>query len=530
MNKLMASLTALTALSIVATAATAAPEAGDLVDSNTLEAKPHAHTRTTTITDQLENFNPEAERAVRAQQWDNAQAASATVAAPQISYDRVMTHLKAFQKIADENNGDRSHGRPGYWASVQYVKKFLDEAGFDVTIQEFQARGATGYNLIADLPGGNEDRTVIVGAHLDSVPDVAAISDNATGSAGILEVALEAAKAKQAGVTPQNHMRFIWFGAEELAMVGSAYYVKNMPWSERLKVLGYLNYDMIASPNPGFFVLDGDDSDGKGFPAGPPGSAYLEKVHEEYYQSKGVPTRGWDVNGIMDYGPFMDANIAVGGLATGASSRMTEGQARLWNGDANKPFDACYHRACDDINNIDHDALKLNSQAIGHVVWKVAGMTQGATPGPTETVTPGPTETATPGPTTTAPVTPGPTTTAPASCEGTDNAAVAIPDVASVSRTMDLACDTTPSLQSQLTIDIDHTYRSDVIVTLTGPSGRNYRVFRSWRDDSSDDIKFTKTLNLSREKAAGTWKLTVTDRARNDVGTLNSWTLKLNNN
>lgn len=519
MNKLAATFTALTALSIVATAATALPHAGDTVEANQLEAKPHVHIRNSTITNELQNFDPEAERQVRTQQWRAAQAAQATVSAPEISYDRVMMHLKALQKIADDNNGDRSHGRPGFLASINYVKKFLDDAGFDVTIQEFQARGATGYNLIADLPGGNEDRTVIVGAHLDSVPDVAAISDNASGSAGILEVALEAAKAKRAGVTPQNHMRFIWFGAEELAMVGSAHYVKNMPWSERLKVLGYLNYDMIASPNPGFFLLDGDDSDGKGFPAGPPGSAYLEKVHEEYFQAKGVPTRGWDVDGIMDYGPFMDARIAVGGLATGASSRMTEEQARLWNGDANKPFDACYHRACDDINNLDHDALKLNSQAIGYVVWKVAGMTGGANPTPTETTGPKPEPTVT----ATAPE----PTDAPAVCEVTDNAGVAIPDLSQVSRTVELSCNKKPSERSRITLDIDHTYRSDLVVTLTGPSGRNYDVYSSGRDDSGDDLKIGKILDLSRESARGSWTLVVKDKARQDVGTLNQWKLSV---
>ncbi|CAM5482234.1 M28 family peptidase OS=Streptomyces alboniger OX=132473 GN=CP975_28260 PE=3 SV=1 [Streptomyces alboniger] len=41
-------------------------------------------------------------------------------------------------------------------------------------------------------------------------------------------------------------------------MVGSRHYVNNLPTAERSKVSGYLNFDMIASPNPGYFVYDDD--------------------------------------------------------------------------------------------------------------------------------------------------------------------------------------------------------------------------------------------------------------------------------
>ena len=79
--------------------------------------------------------------------------------------------------------------------------------------------------MIADLPGGRTDRTVVSGAHLDSVIEGPGINDNGSGSAGQLETALELAASE---IEPVNHVRFIWFGAEESGLVGSQYYVDSL--------------------------------------------------------------------------------------------------------------------------------------------------------------------------------------------------------------------------------------------------------------------------------------------------------------
>ena len=80
-------------------------------------------------------------------------------------------------------------------------------------------------NVIADLPGGRTDRTVVSGAHLDSVPEGPGINDNGSGSAAQLEVALQMAELE---IEPVNHVRFIWFGAEEAGLVGSQYYIDQL--------------------------------------------------------------------------------------------------------------------------------------------------------------------------------------------------------------------------------------------------------------------------------------------------------------
>jgi hypothetical protein len=51
--------------------------------------------------------------------------------------------MKAFQKIADQNPGPDGHpsrnsGEPGYKASVDYVARLMQQAGYNVTIQPYK--------------------------------------------------------------------------------------------------------------------------------------------------------------------------------------------------------------------------------------------------------------------------------------------------------------------------------------------------------------------------------------------------------
>ncbi|MEV1145616.1 M28 family metallopeptidase [Micromonospora sp. NPDC049799] len=307
-----------------------------------------------------------------------AVAAPAALAAPDIPLANVKAHLSQFQSIATANGGNRAHGRPGYLASVNYVKGQLDAVGFTTTVQSFTYNGATGYNLIADWPGGDPNAVVMSGAHLDSVSSGPGINDNGSGSAAILEVALAVARS---GFTPTKHLRFGWWGAEELGLRGSQYYVNNLPTTERSKIKQYLNFDMVASPNAGYFVYDGDNSDGVGSGPGPAGSAQIEQTIQAYFTSIGVPTRGTDFDGRSDYGPFIGVGIPAGGIFTGAEGTKTSTQASLWGGTAGQAFDPCYHRSCDTSANINDTALDRNSDAIAYTVWTLAGA--GTPPGTT---------------------------------------------------------------------------------------------------------------------------------------------------
>ena len=291
-------------------------------------------------------------------------------AAPDIPLANVKAHLARFQAIAEANGGDRAHGRPGYRASLDYVKGALDAAGFETTVQSFDYLGTTGYNLIADWPGGDPDQVLMVGAHLDGVRAGPGINDNGSGSAAVLETALAVARS---GYRPAKHLRFAWWGAEELGLVGSGRYVSSLSSADLARITGYLNYDMIGSLNAGYFVYDGDDSDGVGSGPGPDGSAEIESVINAYFAGIGVPTRGTDFDGRSDYGPFIRAGIPAGGTFTGAEGRKTTEQARLWGGQAGVAFDRCYHASCDTTANIDDTALDRNADSIAHTVWTLAG-------------------------------------------------------------------------------------------------------------------------------------------------------------
>ncbi|WP_055566847.1 M28 family peptidase [Streptomyces atriruber] len=402
-------------------------------------------------------------------------APSPTLAAPDIPLANVKAHLSQFQSIASANGGNRAHGRPGYKASLDYVKAKLDAAGFTTRIQQFSSSG-TGYNLIADWPGGDANQVLMAGAHLDSVSAGPGINDNGSGSAGVLETALAVSRAQ---LQPTKHLRFAWWGAEELGMVGSRYYVNNLPAADRSKVSGYLNFDMIGSPNPGYFVYDDDPT--------------IEKTFKDFYTGLNVPTEiETEGDGRSDHAPFKSAGIPVGGLFTGAERAKSSAQAQKWGGTAGQAFDRCYHSSCDSTSNINDTALDRNSDAIAHAIWTLGAGT---------TVPPG---------------------------DAYENTAdVAIPDNgAAVTSTVNVT-GRTGNAPATLKVDVDvrHTWRGDVVLDLLAPDGTAYRLKNSSSNDSADNIIATYTVDASSETANGAWKLRAQDIASQDTGYINSWKL-----
>jgi Zn-dependent M28 family amino/carboxypeptidase len=230
-------------------------------------------------------------------------------------------------------------------------------------------------NVIAQTTTGRTDRVVVSGAHLDSVLEGPGINDNGSGSAAQLETALQMAAL---GIEPVNQVRFIWFGAEEAGLVGSAYYVSQLTARETKDIAVMLNYDMVGSPNPGWFVYDGDASDTAS--TGSTGSGVVEDVFVDYFASIGRATEPTAFDGRSDYDAFVAAGIPAGGLFTGAEDIMTAEQAAKWGGTAGLAFDPCYHAACDTYENVDLTALDEMTDAIAHGILTFA-MTSSAVQG-----------------------------------------------------------------------------------------------------------------------------------------------------
>jgi Zn-dependent M28 family amino/carboxypeptidase len=264
-------------------------------------------------------------------------------------------------------------GLPNVGATYARGVEWANTPGLRMNLEVDVVRGVrTTYNVIAESKSGNPDNVVMAGAHLDSVGQGPGINDNGSGSAALLETAVQMSK-----VTPRNQVRFAWWGAEESGLVGSTYYVNDLRDNapDQLEDIAlYLNFDMVASPNYGLFVYDGD---GSGFGlVGPDGSDDIEALFEQFYAERDIPSRPTEFSGRSDYQAFINNGIPAGGLFTGAEGIKTAEQASLWGGTAGLAFDPCYHQACDTIANVNLEAIDINADAIAYAVLNYAMNTE----------------------------------------------------------------------------------------------------------------------------------------------------------
>jgi Zn-dependent M28 family amino/carboxypeptidase len=238
------------------------------------------------------------------------------------------------------------------------------------------------YNVIAESKGGDKNHVVVVDAHLDAIYG-AGMLDNASGSATILDIA-----QKMKHVNPLNKLRFIWFGGEELGLLGSSYYVNNLTSSE-LSHIGYdLDADVTATPNYTIGVLD---------PAGPDlftgtvSSTFPNRVYKAsmvardqaiaYFDSIGKNHELFSPVGT-DAFSFNAVGIPASGLLTGQDCCKNQHQVDLFGGylgnfEGNVPsFDGgCVDnpfRWCDNIDNVDPANFTLVSKAFANTVARMA--------------------------------------------------------------------------------------------------------------------------------------------------------------
>ncbi|WP_302705367.1 M28 family metallopeptidase [Nocardioides cremeus] len=289
-------------------------------------------------------------------------------------------------------------GQPGYeipvvGTSFAVGQDLIDPAGTEVRLfADTTSEIRETYNVLAETRGGDKDNVVMVGSHLDSVPEGPGINDNGSGSASILETALKLSKFDKKGKKKghgkkakgkgkgklENQVRFAWWGAEELGLLGSEHYVAELSQEEIDEIALYLNFDMVGSPNYVRFVYDGDNSEGGGA-VGPAGSDDIEEMFNEFFASEGLESEATPFSGRSDYGPFIveGVDIPSGGLFTGAEGVKTEEQAAIYGGEAGVAYDPCYHAECDDRDNVSMDAIDEMSNAIAHSVATYAVSTEG---------------------------------------------------------------------------------------------------------------------------------------------------------
>ncbi len=231
---------------------------------------------------------------------------------------------------------------PGIRIPVVLVadERARDGATVRVDVEAASGRRVT-HNVIAETPGGDGERVVMAGGHLDSVRGGPGINDNGSGAAALIEA------AEAIGTDPPGaRVRLAFWGAEELGLLGSRHYVRSLDRAERRRISAYINLDMVGSPNavPELYA-DGDDE--------------LVRVLR---RAAGRPLGNVAAGGSSDHAPFEEAGVPVNGLYTGANER----------GPGGRPRDACYHLACDTADHVNRPVLLRMARAAAEALSRLS--------------------------------------------------------------------------------------------------------------------------------------------------------------
>jgi hypothetical protein len=238
------------------------------------------------------------------------------------------------------------------------------------------------WNVIAESKGGDKNHVVVVDAHLDAIYG-AGMLDNGSGSMAILDIA-----QMMRNVTPQNKLRFIWFGGEELGLLGSKFYVNNLTSTEASHIGYDLDADVFGTPNYLIGILDpaAPDLFSKVVPETFPNQVYKPSQVSRDQSIAFFDQAGYNHELISPNGTdaiwFNRIGVPASGLLTGQDCCKTQQEVNLFGGylgnfEGNVPsFDGgCVDnpfRWCDNIDNVDPTNFTLMSQAFANTVVRMA--------------------------------------------------------------------------------------------------------------------------------------------------------------
>jgi hypothetical protein len=257
-----------------------------------------------------------------------------------------------------------------------YASGQAPTAHFDIRTQ---SQSRLDYNLIADSPFGDPNHVVVIEGHLDSIFG-AGMLDNASGSTTILEIALN-----MANTSTTNQLRYIWFGGEELGLLGSNYYTNHLTSSEKAVIAFDVDADVTATPNYDYLIADPKFAyNANQFPPNViPESQLGNQFYKDFFASMGVPVRPSPFgNSGTDSNSFSLIGIPNTGILTEQDCCKDQNEVNVWGGDlgnyeGNIPsFDGgCVdfpNRWCDNLDNNDPVVLQLMSRATAYVTQQLA--------------------------------------------------------------------------------------------------------------------------------------------------------------
>lgn len=248
-----------------------------------------------------------------------------------------------------------------------------------VDVQAKYNPGKVDYNLIADSRFGDAKHVVVVEGHLDSIYG-AGILDNGSGSATILEIALNLAN------TPtQNQLRYIWFGGEEIGLLGSKYYTQTLDKAALKRIVFDLDADVTATPNYATLVANPKYAfNADRFPPNViPDSRVGNKLFFDYFHKAKLPIRNASFgNAGTDSNAFSIAGVPNSGILTQQDCCKSAEEVAIWGGfrgnyEGNIPSHdgGCVdnkHRWCDNLDNNLGYVLEFVSKGFAYVTFNLA--------------------------------------------------------------------------------------------------------------------------------------------------------------
>jgi peptidase M28-like protein len=189
-------------------------------------------------------------------------------------------------------------------------------------------------------------------------------------------------------VSPQNKLRFTWFGGEEIGLLGSQFYVNNLSSTQASHIAYDLDADVFGTPNYLIGILDpaAPDLFSKQVP-----ETFANQVYKPSQVSRDQSIAFFDKAGYnhellspnrTDAIWFNRIGVPASGLLTGQDCCKTQEEVDLFGGQLGNfegnlgSFDGgCVDnrfRWCDNIDNVDPANFTLMSKAFGNTVVRMA--------------------------------------------------------------------------------------------------------------------------------------------------------------
>ena len=171
----------------------------------------------------------------------------------QAAVDRVDTGLWLADVEALAGWSRSTHGTEILAARDWLVTRFGSLPGLLVETPAFSVGATTAYNVVATLAGTERpDEWIIVGGHYDAVSGSPGADDNASGCAGVLELA-RLLTTDPPGVT----LLFVCYAGEEQGLYGSEDHADHLlTTGDDDKVVAMVNMDMIAYTGDAVYECD----------------------------------------------------------------------------------------------------------------------------------------------------------------------------------------------------------------------------------------------------------------------------------